>query len=516
MEEKLPRSRQLDDGTHVIPIHRVQCCGCDSCADATGFIRWDLERGASFSIDFPEVHQTDLETYWRPQNDGPGVGRFSVQSNVPSWTAETSEGLAVRLFGTQDTPTSEVHYGTTGSGHSSSISGSALMVEVEFAHSNPLSFYNATLPHPRILFIGHGVRHWESVEPVEFYHEDGRTTTNRCTVQLSESPDVRIVAADARIHLPSAGWLTVDSSEDANPLDYPFASERSFISFLNGHSVPFMWMDEFPRDNIVKRVYFGWSRIQRKNTDFTDTEPLPMCGSVESFEHGKDVVGRLPELFRQWISLDDHFEFDWVLSPLWTARRSFLDDKVALASISLERLAAEWSELKKRSGEPKSTKFSIWKDQRFGELKQQLLNVVDTFDASGGTSDECTDASPDELAEALRIIRQRVNSSLMSPANEDKLTLVFQDLGILVTENERKTIKYRNRALHGNRTLRGSCTSDFDNDGHRYDILRMLVTKALLSILRYDGPYMNYAARPEHGNFPVEILQFNTVTDASQ
>ena len=511
LETTIQKPHQLEDGTHVIPIHRVRFSGCESYKAATGVVHWNMERGVSFNINFPDVHQFDLSSYWQPAANFAGVGRFSPHSQVPSWTAETAEGHAVRLYGTCDKPTSRIHYGTNGSGHSSSVSGSVMFAEINLPASNPLSFFNATLPHPRMLFIGHGIRHWTSVEPVEFSYDGGTTTTNRCTVPLNETPDVRIVGADARINLPTAGWLTFDPNQDIESLSFPCSSERSFMSFLNGRSVPFMWMDVFPREDIVRRVYFGWSRIQKEDTDFTDTEPLPMCGSVESFQFGQEVTNRLPDLFRRWVSLNSQFEFAWVLSPLWTARRSFLDDKVALASISLERLAAEWGAFRKRSNAHESES-GIWQDQKLTDLKRRLLTVVDEFELPENHNEgACT--STNDFREALNKVRNQIHGSLFGPGNRDKLTRVFQDLNLPISETERKTINFRNKALHGNRTLGGHHTSDFDDDAHRYDILRMLVTKAILGILRYDGPFMNYAGRPESGNFPVESLQLGTTPD---
>jgi len=158
LETTIQKPHQLEDGTHVIPIHRVRFSGCESYKAATGVVHWNMERGVSFNINFPDVHQFDLSSYWQPAANFAGVGRFSPHSQVPSWTAETAEGHAVRLYGTCDKPTSRIHYGTNGSGHSSSVSGSVMFAEINLPASNPLSFFNATLPHPRMLFIGYGIR----------------------------------------------------------------------------------------------------------------------------------------------------------------------------------------------------------------------------------------------------------------------------------------------------------------------------------------------------------------------
>ena len=55
------------------------------------------------------------------------------------------------------------------------------------------------------------------------------------------------------------------------------------------------------------------------------------------------------------------------------------------------------------------------------------------------------------------------------------------------------------------RTLNGSDTPAVDSELRRFDILRMLIHKAILALFKYKGPFTDYAQRSS-GNFPVEMM----------
>jgi hypothetical protein len=40
----------------------------------------------------------------------------------------------------------------------------------------------------------------------------------------------------------------------------------------------------------------------------------------------------------------------------------------------------------------------------------------------------------------------------------------------------------------------------------RFDTMRTLINRALLTILGSSGPYIDYSARPEKGNFPMGLI----------
>ena len=106
---------------------------------------------------------------------------------------------------------------------------------------------------------------------------------------------------------------------------------------------------------------------------------------------------------------------------------------------------------------------------------------------------------------AVRILGIKIDN-LCKPTNADKLSMVFEELGIALGDLENQVISNRNRSLHGKKMLKnGSDTQQCDEETQRYDILRTLIGRALLHMLGYEGPYVDYGARPETGNFPIQF-----------
>lgn len=68
-------------------------------------------------------------------------------------------------------------------------------------------------------------------------------------------------------------------------------------------------------------------------------------------------------------------------------------------------------------------------------------------------------------------------------------------------------IKNRNRSLHGSRTMGDETeTRAIAEELLRFDTLRTLINRALLTILGYAGVYTDYSARPTQGNFPLGLI----------
>jgi hypothetical protein len=117
-------------------------------------------------------------------------------------------------------------------------------------------------------------------------------------------------------------------------------------------------------------------------------------------------------------------------------------------------------------------------------------------------------AADAELTPAqIDIIKKRINSQLGQTANADKLISVFTDRGMELTSFEMDCVKKRNVSLHGKETI-VDCgdVMQIDAEIRRYDTIRMMIIRALLSLLEYHGPYLNYAARLPQKDFPIEWL----------
>ena len=195
--------------------------------------------------------------------------------------------------------------------------------------------------------------------------------------------------------------------------------------------------------------------------------------------------------------------------------------------LSLERTAAYWGGCKKEilDGTPSSNS-SVWKQKQLRKslrkslkaklatvlnreepksrglayIAQQLRQCVSTFISS----DPCRSLSEEQKTELREVVEARINQ-ITDPPNSAKLRAPFVDLGLQLTPDEEEAIQKRNDALHGRQTS-GSELSALDKEAEYFDRLRMLLTKFVLKLCDYPGPYIDYASRPTTGNFEVNRM----------
>src|SRR5205814_2162271 len=121
---------------------------------------------------------------------------------------------------------------------------------------------------------------------------------------------------------------------------------------------------------------------------------------------------------------------------------------------------------------------TFWTKSQGKEIRKALLDCLKTKASEVGLDDQ-----------QLRVLTNRINQLGQMP-NADRIEAVFSDLGIELTEAEKGVLGNRNNALHGKRTLVGDADSTgVSGELERYDSLRMLVHRAVLTILQYNGPY---------------------------
>lgn len=443
--------------------------------------------------------------FYQPEQVSKGVGRTIESSDFPSWSALTGEGFVLRLYTTIEETSFTTSYGTNGTDVSQSVSGEALIAEVEFSRQCELAFCESTVASPRVFFLGSTSNNWPNVEDTTWVRGDTETSTCRCSLVLSNDPDVRIFAGGIQVGLPSAGWMTFESIEEMDAFSYSSNAARSFISILNGRRVTFAWQDTFREPNKVVRSYFGHSRTTAEVLDSPNLEPLPISYGVEGLSFSRDVVRELPKLYASFRSIQPDFNFEWVLHPIWTAMRGILDDRTALACVSLERLACEWRKLKmKDETNHDNRNLSVWKDKRLIAIQEKILCIVE----NESTILEQSVGGKQLVQAAMSAIRKRVRN-LLAPPNADQLMQVFDDLELHLNESDRRCLDERNKALHGKQTLREPTPLEYDAECQRFDTIRMLVTKAIFKILNYEGPLIDYATKPASGNFPVIRLSDN-------
>lgn len=339
------------------------------------------------------------------------------------------------------------------------------------------------------------MRH-DRTEPVKFVARDGSSIeTRRAYTGLSGR--FALVGAGLVRHSPG-GWLAYKSDVPGEE-DIGGTPEQLFASFLNGHKVPFHWRDR--RNNgIIQRTYFGWQVLKHEHYD--GIMVLPLDG-IEAAQYGSEVLQCLPSLFEGFSEALGQVDFAPALGSMWIARGLYLDHRMAVASVGVEQILRAWRAWKKAHPEPEVTpKQSFWRDEALKKLFIQdgLLPVLNKL----LEDNRLTHLTPVEKQE-LSVLRSRLESA-WRPKNETVLATPFAEAGLILSESEIEAIKRRDPHLHGESLDYPLTTADLDLQAIHFDSLCMLITKFVLKLSRYKGPYRDFASRPMEANFEIKRL----------
>lgn len=495
------------DGTHIIPVTGIHRPGGTPNEDSVGEIRWSRRDGVTFWFQAP-LTSASVFGAGRPKQSG-GAGSVSALSFEPEWLARVEDGSAVCIYATNERTTTnattgwDVHRG--GRAESSQrVEGAAGYVEVGLHRDSPLAFWHETPVMPRLYSPGWTMRGWPEEEPYEY--EIGGTTfsTTKRSLPLGGACNRRLIAAAGRnttLGGPGGVWLTYDANGDAKPFWFPDSCERvrSLMSVLLSRHVAFVWRDTPTAADRLSRLYFGWHK--GVDTDHPRSQLVPVYGSIASLTHGHEVTERLVGLDAQFAELSARFDLGWIMSSLWTAEEDFVDNQLALACVALERLSAAYQDHIVPTG-LYSKKVAIMSAKQRKAVLRRLRAAMKEISATEGLTPDATS-----------IVGTRIDN-LFQPTNNDRLVMVFEELGIPLNESERAVIENRNRSLHGQKTLAdGGDTAQCDAELQRYDTLRTLIGRAILHLLGYDAHYIDYSARPERGNFPLRLTTLPAVND---
>ncbi len=276
-------------------------------------------------------------------------------------------------------------------------------------------------------------------------------------------------------------------------------------------------------------------------------QPAPL----DSLEHGGGVIAALPSLFTAYQELRRWFDLDWIEGPLWYAIKAYLDDKLGLASVSLERFATALDAFLDGNPAQKRPKVKFLTKAQSRVLRGELSDAVECFAKERGIDltqsrllpvDSIIDGTVEAIAklddtlfpedavsdlrakmkEAVKradesgklkldetkatIIDKRIDT-FAQKTNPDKLVEALEFDGLSVNDMELDAVMKRNDCLHGRRTLLdGSNLSEIEIEVARFDTLRTLINRVMLARLGYRRLYVDYAARPPLGQFPVKNL----------
>ena len=521
--------QQCDDGSHEISLHNIHNPSASRFSNTSGILRWSRDSGISYSLTFHGIpgfgpfHNHGQNRVLR------GVGRF-LETNLsqPTWIAETDDGTEVRLYGVIEVPSTSQTTGTSGFSVSCQVIGTAQFAVVEIPTTRALAFENATEEPYRMLFTGGaGLRH-HSTEQVEFTENGTTTTTYRCSIILSDAPRVALGGANCQVKCQPGGWLAFGNAPVATECEVGAFPEQNFVSFLNGTKVGFHWADQKTNPNIIRRTYFGWEKSRKPDGDRVDHQPLPIMAGIEVFEYGEEVRDLLPGFFSEFVQRSQQIDFAIALHPLWTALNSVLQDRLALASVSLERIVSIWDDCRQQilNGSPTSDR-SFWKNKPLlKKIRKAVLDRLNSFRGNnhkegflqrvtnslleslalmiGGES--CRTLTDKERKELFDVLTSRINHLTQIP-NSARLRRPFEDLEIALTSRDEEAILKRNTALRGRHEGTGMDLESLDLSAEYFDCIRMLITKFVLKVCDYEGPFIDYASRPTTGNFEIQRLK---------
>jgi len=481
-----------DDGIHLFPLSKVRYRQCESYASARGQLTWSPFEGARFSFEFPDVLPSDQDAFYHPPESLGGAGVVGNFPEEPDWTAQTSDGSEVGIVVINEDKRSEVRWGTDGGGSSFTVEGTVAYAFVNMPKECELSFWHDTPPENRAFMLGFDVCHWPEVESVSFQHNGGTTERGRGSLTLVEDPRLRLVGAGREHFGQRSAWLCpvgeLDAGGDTRWVSEVADDARRLLAFLAGRRVPFLWKDEFVDDDALRRTYYGWHALPRGPS--SHLQPVPLGVTCEALTHSHEVTPQLPGVFARMRAIREKYDIDWVISPVHQARFSYVDDKLAPASVSLERLRQAHQDATGSGKDPKL------QPEEKGVMDSVRRAVKGVLEQSSGASAE------------LRANIERNIGGLCRSSNAGKLVQVFADLGIELSGKEVKVIQMRNKALHGSRTLTGSGKGrDVGGELERFETLVTLIHKAILVLLGYEGPYVDYSDRRPGENYPVKYLQ---------
>jgi hypothetical protein len=545
--------RLMPDGTHNYPVVNVSIPAHGVNGNGTGEVTWHPEKGLQFRIEATSTLEAALGGFRQTSRPAASAGEIrepSCDAQLVGKIAGT--GDTIQLFELAANTRSQSQSGTADFSMKTIVSGTAVAATVRIERDSKLSFWHETIGDRRLLIPDLWMHQWLNEDKAEWKSDGTYYSSARFSCPLSDSPNLTLFSASKLPHDRYACWLAFDAlliPEGERNWYTPDAcvAARSLLSFLTGKRLPFLWLDHFLDESHLTRTYFGTAKVDDFRHEDQGYQPVPF----RSLQHGLSVVAVLPSLFTSYLSLRKWIDLDWVAGPLWYAATAYLDDKLGLATVSLERFGTAHSSYLEANPDKKRPRIRFLSKEQFKSLKKELLASIESFATEKSIDlaqnrfpivSSIIDKTVDEIAklddslfpsellgdlrmrmnEALRIageanklqlddtkkkiIENRLNS-FAEKTNPDKLIESIEYDGLAVSDLELEAIKKRNDCLHGRRTLLDATNlTEIMEEMARFDTLRTLINKALLARLGYLGLYVDYAARPPQGQFPVKNL----------
>ncbi len=459
----------------------------------TGEIKWHHENGIQFHIE--DISGSTIG-FRKPADTTNKVGSVQDTSSEPALEAhiEDTEDI-IRVYGLisiEPKPESIWESETPDSSPKMIFEGSALLAKVNIKQNSEISFTHETKGETRLLISDFSLHLWPDSEEIKWHLGTNLNETMRRFCPLSIDPFLTLYSTNNNIHKidREASWLVFDSTMMPKIINIWYTPDEcmdvlSLLSFLIGKRLKFLWMDQSLDDSQIIRTYYGAQNIDDNQKGYLGYQPIPF----KTLEYRQQVTGSLPALYKKYRSLRKFIFLDWIVGPLWYARKAYLNDNLSFACLSLERFAAAHKNFIKNNPGQQTPKKKFL-------TRQQLENLKQVFQSAIETKKLILDENK------IKIIEDKIGS-FNQKTNPDMLIAALEFDGLTVSDQELEVIKKRNDCLHGRQTLQGS---DYQDEINRFDTLRTLIHKAVLARLEYRGPYIDYAARPSSGEFPINNL----------
>jgi hypothetical protein len=510
--ERYPRIEP--NGAHVIPIVSMKDFNNKELPFTSGQITWSPEAGLRCDFDFDYVID-DLLDHLRGRDDSCSVGILVLGPPKLCWIAYSANGAAFSAYGFDGTRTiqhsthSVFGQPTIRRAHTI-VKGTATFVIADLPIDNIIAFDQFEPELTRSMLIGFscGVNWPQSVATERLCADGSQRNCGYGKLELSDAPRTVVLGIESTTRLCDSAFVCYEqekpvTNEDALA-DYG-QRDQDFFSFIWGSPTQVYWKEWTVDSSTIRRIYFGRKKqFIPPDMEFEFGEPIPLSQGIEMFEYGKVIVERLPDMYRKFVELPDEIVFSTYLTPIWLALRTYMDERVTLASIGIERFVRATDCLIDKVPSVAVLDATQWK-----RTFEAFLETLEALDSEGVF--EPQDASKKERKAFVAKKLQNINS----PPNADKLALAFSILGIALTKSEVAALGRRNDAMHGKVKLSAkSQFEDYQKEIDTFEALRMLLTKGTLKLLGYAGPYIDYASRPASGNYTVAIMESGPANEA--
>ncbi len=458
---------------------------------ASGDIWWSPRDGVRFRFVLPGGYLESPFADAFGMVGHPRSGLFQVP-HEPSWWGTIQGGGEFWLIGASGKSSSDLA-GFEDQAAVTRIDGHAYLAVVSFPLKNSLSFQDET-PHLTRYFVPHfSPKFWPDADSITFKHRRKSYTRYRNKLDLQADPAIVVYRGETHNATIGGSWiLTEEEQPEPSTLATPAVSDaKSFLSFLVGKRLPIYWWDVFPNRSTIKRSYVGTQKEVASPNGME--QPLPLASIGGAYSSAREIGPRLSNLFLRYRTIRKRLNLDFIMSPIWAAYDSMIEDRLALACVALERFATAQKDFG-NSDKLGHSKSPLLEKRVARKLRSRLLKALEEVGSEGSIA-----------AESQRIIRAKLEHIGERP-NADKLEQAFTGLGVELNADEQNVLSNRNRVMHGNKTLNGYDLRSVSEDNLRFDILRTLIHKGMLSLLDYEGVYLDYSHRDEFTMYSIRTF----------